>query len=68
MNIGGRYHKLYLTRLSIAETLSYANATFNIFVYYTMGSRYRETLWALIGRNKRDKVKEKPNMTNTTDI
>ena len=68
MDIGRRNQNLYLTGLWILESFSCMNSSFNIFVYYTMGSRYRETLWALIGRNKRDKVKEKPNMTNTTDI
>ena len=65
MNIGGRYHNLYLTRHSIAETLSYANATFNIFVYYTMGLRYREAFWGLLGRKRRDKATGKPSMTKT---
>ena len=65
MNIGGRYHNLYLTRLSIVETLSYANATFNIFVYYAMGLRYREAFWGLLGRKRRDKATGKPSMTKT---
>ena len=30
--------------------LTYSNATFNIVVYYAMGSRYRQTLWTLLGR------------------
>ena len=68
MDIGRRNQNLYLTGLWILEPFSYMNSSFNIFVYYAMGSRYRETLWALFGRNKRDKAKEKPNVTKATDI
>ena len=56
LNIGRRYHNLFTTGLSVLEALSYVNATFNIFVYYSIGSRYRETFWALFGRQKRDKT------------
>ena len=58
MNTGRRHHNFFLTSLWILEAVSYVNSTFNIFVYYTMGSRYRETFWALVGRKNRDKVKE----------
>ena len=52
VDIGRRNQNLYLTGLWILEQFSSMNSSFNIFVYYTMGSRYRETLWALFGRNK----------------
>ena len=43
MNLGRRYHNLFATGLSVLETLAYVNATFNIFVYYSIGTRYRKT-------------------------
>ena len=53
MNIGRRHHNFFLTSLWILDAVSYINSTFNMFVYYTMGSRYRETFWTLFGRKRR---------------
>ena len=39
---------------------SYVNATFNIAVYYTMGSRYRQTFWTLLGRKGADRANNVP--------
>ena len=50
LKAGRRYHNLYLTCLWVIIILTYINATFNFVVYYTMGSRYRHTFWALFGR------------------
>ncbi|XP_076437619.1 uncharacterized protein LOC143276848 [Babylonia areolata] len=50
MNSGGIYHNFYLTALWIGDIFTFFNATLNIFVYYTMGSRYREVFWTLFGR------------------
>ncbi|XP_076437658.1 uncharacterized protein LOC143276887 [Babylonia areolata] len=47
---GRRNHNFFLTGVWIGELFTYVNATFNIFVYYVMGSRYRKTFWALFGR------------------
>ena len=63
MNLGRHYHNLFATGLSVLETLAYVNATFNIFVYYSIGSRYRETFWALLGRQKRCKTERMPGIT-----
>ena len=68
LNIGRRYHNFYLTGLSVLEALAYVNATFNIFVYYTIGSRYRETFWALFRRQKRDKTEGMSVVTKSTHI
>ncbi|KAL8586475.1 hypothetical protein ACOMHN_050070 [Nucella lapillus] len=38
------------TTLWISEVFTFINASLNIFVYYIMGSRYRETFWALFGK------------------
>ncbi|XP_076467605.1 uncharacterized protein LOC143298609 [Babylonia areolata] len=53
MNSGGRYHNFFLTALWVGDTFNFFNATFNFFVYYSMGSRYRETFWALFGRKSK---------------
>ena len=68
LNVGRRYHNFYLTGLSVLEALAYVNATFNIFVYYTIGSRYRKTFWALFGRQKRDKTEGMSIVTKSTHI
>ena len=68
MNLARRNHNFYLTGLWVLETCTYVNATFNIFVYYTMGSRYRETLWSMFGRKNRGKVVGKNSMTQATHV
>ncbi|XP_076444189.1 uncharacterized protein LOC143282434 [Babylonia areolata] len=50
INSGGRHYNVFLIGLWSGQMFSYINATFNFFVYYSMGSRYRETLWGLFGR------------------
>ena len=68
MDIGRRNHNFYLLSQWIKELLSYFNSTFNIFVFYAMGSRYRQTFWELLGRKKRDKATENPSTTRKTNI
>ena len=50
MNAGRRHNNLFAVGLWLLNIFSYINATFNIVVYYTMGSRYRHTFWTLFGR------------------
>ncbi|XP_076454804.1 uncharacterized protein LOC143289642 [Babylonia areolata] len=50
MTTGGRHQNFYLTCLWISEIFLFINSSFNIFVYYLMGSRFRETFWALFRR------------------
>jgi len=68
MNVGRRYNNFYLTGLWIMEALSYINSSFNFFVYYTIGSRYRQTFRVLFGRSKRETAKKNAiiNTTKTT--
>ncbi|KAL8598173.1 hypothetical protein ACOMHN_043244 [Nucella lapillus] len=47
MNAGRRNHNFFVTCLWILNITSYINATFNFLIYYTMGSRYRQTLRGL---------------------
>ncbi|XP_076464818.1 uncharacterized protein LOC143296673 [Babylonia areolata] len=56
---------IFLTCLWIIETFTFINASLNIFVYYAMGSRYRETFWALFGRKSSQKD-DQPSQTFTT--
>ena len=58
MNLGRRNHNFYATGLWIMEALSCVNSSFNFFVYYTIGSRYRETFRSLLGRNKQEAAKK----------
>ena len=67
MKAGRRHHNFYMTGLWILQVFSSLNSANNIFVYYTMGSRYRETFWALFGRKKQHHAKEKPRVTKATD-
>ncbi|XP_076464813.1 uncharacterized protein LOC143296667 [Babylonia areolata] len=51
MNTGGHQNlSFFLTSLWVSEVFTFINASLNIFVYYAMGSRYRETFWALFGK------------------
>ena len=52
LNTGRRYQNTFLTVLWILEITSYFNSSFNIFVYYSMGPRYRETVKALFCRGR----------------
>ena len=61
MNTGRRYQNIFLTILWLMEITSYVNSSFNIFVYYSMGSRYRETMKELFCRGR---VVAKPRNTN----
>ena len=66
IEVGRRKHNFYLIGLWTIETFSFVNSSFNIFVYYTMGSRYRDTFWSLCGIKKRDKTRGKSCKTSTT--
>ena len=52
LNTGRRYHNTYLLLAWLIEITSYINSSFNIFVYYSMGSRYRETVKELFCRGR----------------
>ena len=52
LNTGGRYQNTYLMIAWLLEMNSYINSSFNIFIYYSMGSKYRETMKALFCRGR----------------
>ena len=58
MNPGRRYHNFAMASIWVIDMLTYVNAAFNILVYYTMGSRYRQTFWTLLGRKTKNKPPE----------
>ena len=52
MNTGHRYQNTVLMLTWLMEIPSYTNSSFNIFIYYSMGSKYRETMKALFCRER----------------
>ena len=44
MTVGHRYQNTVLMLTWILEIASYTNSSFNILIYYSMGSKYRETV------------------------
>ena len=55
MNLGRRNQNFYMSGVWILDMSISVNSSFNFFVYYTIGSRYRQTFWALFGRKKKAK-------------
>ena len=52
MTVGHRYQNTVLMLTWILEIASYTNSSFNILIYYSMGSKYRETVKALFCRGR----------------
>ena len=50
MRPGRRNNNLFFCGMWLSEIFTGINSTFNIFVYYSMGSRYRQMLWTLLGK------------------
>ncbi|KAL8562429.1 hypothetical protein ACOMHN_066143 [Nucella lapillus] len=46
-NLRGRYYNTFNLMVSVFELFSYLNASFNFFVYCSLGSRYKQTLRGL---------------------
>jgi hypothetical protein len=53
MSLTDRYRNTLTFLLSWQELCSYVNSSSNFFIYYVMGSRYKETLWQFLGRKQR---------------
>ncbi|XP_076452288.1 uncharacterized protein LOC143287931 [Babylonia areolata] len=47
MSFSGRYYNLTICLIDFMEIASYVNATFNFFIYCSLGSKYRNTLHGL---------------------
>ena len=68
MNTGQRLQNTYLTILWFLEIATYTNSSFNIFVYYSMGSRYRETVKGLFCRGRVAAKLKNTNIEETTAV
>ena len=66
IHAGGRQHNLRVTIMVLLDVFYCLNSTFNFFVYYVMGSRFRVTLWGLLGRKVRKAASKE--MTTTSSI
>ena len=68
MNTGQRLQNTYLTVLWFLEIATYTNSSFNIFVYYNMGSKYRETMKMLFVRRPAVVCLRKTNKEQTATV
>ena len=68
MVVGGRQHNLFLVGLWLLDVFTYINSTFNFFVYYVMGSRFRVTLWGLLGRKAKKATSKEAATTSGTEV
>ena len=50
MSLGGRYHNTFNFLTSVTRLCNYINFSFNFFIYYTIGSKFKATLHTLCGR------------------
>lgn len=48
LRLGGRLHNTYSLLVTIAQLCMYVNFSFNFFIYYKTGSRFRETTRDLV--------------------
>ena len=68
MKIGGEQHNLFLVVFELVDVFSYLNSTVNFFVFYAMGSRFRVTLWGLLGRKAKRAKSKKMTATSGTRV
>ena len=68
MDIGGGQHNLFLVFIWVLDVSSYINSTFNFFVYYVMGSRFRVTMWELLGRKAKKATTKESAVTSETEV
>ncbi|KAK7495261.1 hypothetical protein BaRGS_00013443 [Batillaria attramentaria] len=50
-SIGGRYSNTFNFMSSVNELFTYINSSVNFFIYYSMGSKYKETVRRMFGRS-----------------
>ena len=68
MSLGGHQHNLFLVCLWLLDILSLVNSSFNFFIYYVMGSRFRVTLWGLLGRAPKKSMSKETVVSRVTQI
>ena len=47
LGIGGRYRNSFTFLISVTQMCNYINCSFNFFIYYAIGTKYRATLKAM---------------------
>ena len=68
MKSSGPQHNLFLVSLWLIDVFDFLNSSFNFFVYYAMGSRFRVTLWGLLGRKAKKATPKGMSGTNATHV
>ena len=68
LNTGRRYQNTFLTAFWLLEINSYINSSFNIFIYYGMGSKYRETVKELFCGRKVSAKNSRKEQTATVTV
>ncbi|KAK7491773.1 hypothetical protein BaRGS_00017029 [Batillaria attramentaria] len=65
-SIGGRYSNTFNFMSSVNELFTYINSSVNFFIYYSMGSKYKETVRRMFGRSS--ETKSIPDVTQSINI
>ena len=68
MATGRRYQNTVLMLTWLLEIPTYINSSFNIFIYYSMGSRYRETVKKLFCRGRVSARNSRKEQTATVNV
>ena len=68
MATGRRYQNTVLMLTWMLEIPSYINSSFNIFIYYSMGSKYRETVKELFCRGRVSAKNSRKEQTATVSV
>ena len=58
LKTGKRYHNMYYVMLWLLDMASFVNSSINFFVYYFMGSRYRQTFWKIFPKCRFTAIRE----------
>ena len=68
MATGRRYQNTVLMLTWLLEIPTYINSSFNIFIYYIMGSKYRETVKELFCRERVSARNSRKEQTATVNV
>nr|KAG5705556.1 hypothetical protein BaRGS_009209 [Batillaria attramentaria] len=64
---GGRYNNIFFASLCITHFLESVNCSINFIIYYTMSTRFRETLREIVRRGDKKRVSALSVPSGTTD-